>query len=483
MTSRSFRNLRTPTAIALSVLLLLAAAPAVTFAATSPLPRLNVSDNHRFLVTDSGKPFFYLGDTAWELFHKLNREDTDRYLRNRAEKGFTVIQAVVLAELDGLHTPNAYGQTPLKNDDPAQPNEEYFKHIDWVVDRAGELGLYIGMLPTWGDKWNRGRGAGPEIFTPENAGPYGKWIASRYKDRPNIIWILGGDRRIENDKQKETIRAMARGIRAGDGGGHLITLHPRGGGSSSDPFHEEDWLDFNMRQNGHAADFNGRYDQTAVDYARTPTKPVLDGEPLYEGHPINFNAKSNGYSIAADVRRPLYWDLFTGACGHTYGHHSIWQFKTPGTPGKTDPLMPWTEALDQPGAGQMQHARRLLESRPYLTRIPDDSIIVPAEVPTSIPGAGTRRFVATRDSNGSYAMIYAPIGRTFSVHMDKITGGKVKASWFDPRTGKANLIGEFPNTGTRSFISPTPGEDVDWVLVLDDATKGFVAPGEVVDNK
>jgi hypothetical protein len=155
--------------------------------AAEPLPRLKVSENKRFLETDQGKPFFYLGDTAWELFHRLSREDADTYLKNRAANGFTVIQAVVLAELDGLHTPNANGHAPLKNDDPTQPNEDYFEHVDWIVDRAGELGLYIGMLPTWGDKWNRTRGAGPEIFTPENAGSFGQWLAQRYKDKPNII--------------------------------------------------------------------------------------------------------------------------------------------------------------------------------------------------------------------------------------------------------------------------------------------------------
>src|SRR6478735_3924078 len=155
----------------------------------SPLP-LRVSDNKRFLVTLDGAPFFWLGDTAWELFHRLNREDAERYLRDRAAKKFTVIQAVILAELDGLHTPNAYGHTPLTDDDPARPDEGYFAHVDWIVARAEELGLYIGMLPTWGDKWNRGRGAGPEIFHPENAGPYGEWLARRYKDRP-IVWILG----------------------------------------------------------------------------------------------------------------------------------------------------------------------------------------------------------------------------------------------------------------------------------------------------
>ncbi len=115
--------------------------------------RLKVSDNKRFLVKADGAPFFWLGDTGWELFHRLNREDADRYLKNRADKGFTVIQAVALAEFDGLNTPNAYGHRPLVDNDPAQPdvkdgaNNDYWDHLDYVVRKADSLGLYIGFLP------------------------------------------------------------------------------------------------------------------------------------------------------------------------------------------------------------------------------------------------------------------------------------------------------------------------------------------------
>ena len=117
----------------------------------------------------STTPRANLGDTAWELFHRLTLDDAERYLAERAAKRFTVIQAVVLAELDGLHVPNMNGDTPLVDDDPTRPNEAYFQHVDAVVDRAAALGLHIGMLPTWGDKWNQKWGVGPEIFTPESA--------------------------------------------------------------------------------------------------------------------------------------------------------------------------------------------------------------------------------------------------------------------------------------------------------------------------
>ncbi|MHB8521072.1 MAG: glycoside hydrolase family 140 protein [Limisphaerales bacterium] len=444
--------------------------------AVAGLPRLKVSDDHHFLVTETGRPFFYLGDTAWELFHRLNREEAERYLRNRATKQFTVIQAVAMAELNGLHDPNAYGDAPIENDDPTRPNEAYFRHVDWVVNRANELGLFIGMLPTWGDKWNRPVGQGG-IFTPDNAAVYGEWLGRRYRDKA-IIWILGGDRPVENERHLAILRALAAGLRKGDDGAHLITFHPPGGNGSSTWFQRDDWLDFNLRQNGHVAEFTGRYDQTRADYNRTPTKPVIDGEPLYEDHPVSFNADKLGYSVAADVRRPLYWDLFGGACGHTYGDHSVWQMFDPAKRQPINrPLMPWYQALDQPGAGQMQFARRLLESRPFLTRVPDDSVIVPATVAAAVPGAGTRRLVATRDAAGSYAMVYAPVGRAFKVRLDKVTGAKVKAWWFNPRNGRATVIGVFPSTGEREFTPPDPGELLDWVLVLDDAAKNYPSPG------
>ena len=107
--------------------------------------QFRVSDNKHYLLRD-GKPFFWMGDTAWELFHRLNREQADYFLKRRAEQGYTVIQAVALAEFDGLHVPNPNGDLPLNFDDPTQPNEKYFKHVDYIIDKAAEYGLVIGFL-------------------------------------------------------------------------------------------------------------------------------------------------------------------------------------------------------------------------------------------------------------------------------------------------------------------------------------------------
>jgi hypothetical protein len=449
-------------------------------AASAPVVDLNhgplrVSDNKRFLVHGDGTPFFYLGDTAWELFHRLNREDADKYLENRAAKGFTVIQAVVLAELDGLHTPNAYGHKPLIDDDPTRPDvkegpdNDYWDHVDYIVKKAESLGMFIGMLPTWGDKWNKKWGVGPEIFNPENAESYGQWLGARYKTNRNIIWILGGDRPFENDTHKEIIRALARGLIKGDGHRHLITLHPTGGRSSSEWFHEDDWLDFNLQQTGHQD--RGSWESIAKDYNRPPLKPVIDGEPLYEDHPINFDPMKFGFSADWQVRRLAYWHLFAGSCGHTYGCHNIWQMYAPGHSPISWAHHYWYESLDLWGARDMIHVKNLMLSRPYFTRIPDHRMLV------SAAGDGDAHVSATRDSDGTYAFVYTPLGQPVTVNVEKLTGEKIKAWWYDPRHGTAQEIGVFDKKGDLEFKPPLEGRGNDWVLVLDDVAKNFPPPG------
>ena len=424
--------------------------------------KIKVSDNKRFLVFEDGKPFFYLADTAWELFHRATRGDAERYLNHRAAHGYTVIQAVVLAEFNGLNDPTPYGQTPLQGNDPTKPNEEYFKHIDYIVNLASKLGLTMGMLPTWGDKWNKAWGAGPVIFNPQNARIYGKWLGNRYKDVP-LIWILGGDRPIETAEQRATIEAMAAGLREGDGGNHLMTFHPVGGKTSSEYFHDADWLDFNMWQSGHDRN-RANYNDIASDYERTPRKPVLDGEPGYEDHVASFNP-DNGYLDDWDNRKSCYRALFAGACGHTYGCHPIWQFFSYDHEPVNNLRRTWVEALNLPGGRQMQYAKKLLLSRPYLTRIPDQSLLV------SPMGEASHHVQATRDANGYYAFVYLPTAKSVEIATSSLAGQTLVAHWYDPRTGAARFIGTFPRTGHLTFTPPGVGPD--WILILDDESKGY----------
>ena len=440
------------------------------------LSRISVSSNHRFLVDESGAPFFWLGDTAWELFHRLTREETEIYLENRRQKGYSLIQAVALAEFDGLRTPNAYGEQPFFDLDPARPNEAYFAHLDWVVAQAAEKGLYIGLLPTWGDKVNRMWGKGPVVFDRESARRYGEWIGRRYRQATNVVWILGGDRpEIDNDGNDYTpvVRAMATGIQAGVGGHTLMTYHPRGGQGSSQAFHNDDWLDVNMWQSGHHQQDAPNWEMITADYRRSPVKPVLDGEPNYEDHPINPWPEwtpEKGYFRDHDVRKAAYRAVFAGACGHTYGHHSIWQFYDPQQREPVNhPWCDWRTALDRPGAFQVGYLRRLMESRPYLTRIPDQQVLA------SAPGERAGHARAMRDSAGSWLMVYLPEGRPVRLRLGLLAASTVRCWWYDPRSGQAQDLGTFPVEAEREFTPPPGGPD--WVLVVDDAGQKFGPPG------
>ncbi|MBD3630648.1 glycoside hydrolase family 140 protein [Cyclobacterium sp.] len=431
------------------------------------LPRLRVAENQRFLVTADESPFFWMADTAWELFHRCDREEAAYYLRKRAEQGFNVVKAVALAEIDGLQSPNAYGETPLIDLDPRQPNPAYFSHVDEVVEMAAAEGIYIALLPTWGDKvFKNSWGKGPEVFTEENAKSFGKWIGNRYKDQSNIIWVIGGDRNPREDTRDVAIwRALAAGIVEGTGGqdNALMTFHPQpaGPGGSSNWFHNDEWLDFNMHQTGHCAN-QPTYQKISHDYNLQPVKPTLDGEPLYEDHPNCFNAKELGYSLPEDIRRIMYWNVFAGAFGQTYGCHDVWQMYTTDREGINGPLRPWQVALDLPMANQMKHLKNLMLSRPFLRRIP---------APEMIPGIqenNTDFVIATRDSEGSYAMVYFPTGQSKAVNCKPLNSRMLKVTWYDPRTGNQIDAGIISKAPSNTFVPPSSGgKGHDWVLILD----------------
>lgn len=428
---------------------------------------LKVSDNGRFLVYHDGRPFFYLGDTAWELFHRLNREQSDLYLANRAEKGFTVIQAVVLAELDGLGTPNAYGDLPLIDRDIERPNEAYFRHVDYIVDKAASLGLYIGMLPTWGDKVGL---APPKPIREHNARRYGRFLGRRYADKP-IIWILGGDRDAEG--VVEIWNELAGGLEEGDDGRNLMTFHPGSTRHSSTWFHHVDWLDFNMVQSGHAID-NANFLLIQREYNHLPPKPCMDGEPTYEDVPGDKPADRTVNSF--HVRRNAYWSVFAGSHGHTYGDHPIWQMYEPPRKPLWEVRTAWHQALDIPGAFQMRHLKALMLSRPYLPRIPDQRVLL------SGSSEGLDRVQVTRDgairqSDATYMMAYFPQHRRVQIDVGKISAGRLCGWWFNPRDGRAEHHWEFPNGGVMEFQPPTQVEGEDWVLVVDDAIREYPPPG------
>lgn len=464
------------------------------------MQRIEAHKNGRFLVKEDGSPFFWLADTAWLLIHIQNEEEVDRYLKDRAAKGFNVIQAVVGPPGSELHQEGVYEETRFIDNDPTRPNEAYFeKQVDYVVDRAEAEGLYLCLVPTWG--WAVVQ---PEYryFDETNARVYGEFIGARYAERAHILWCIGGDQKAviddENCSEREkdwkgdyrpVWRALAEGIAKGVTGEDLawdkpdpawqklfMTWHPPGGGNmtSSAWFHKDAWLSMNMIQTSHGHYDNATsYRSITRDYELTPIKPTLDGESPYEDHPVGWKPDRGRYSDW-DVRKAAYWSVFAGACGHTYGNHNVWYFYKPGREPWVNAAQHcyWYDALNQPGARQMIHLRRLVESRPYLLRIPDQSVLA------CEAGDGARRLQATRGADGSYIMVYTPESDlTLRVHLGRIAATTARAWWFNPRNGSAAKIGEFQAEGVGKFKPPRYGPD--WVLVLDDAGAGFPEPGWV----
>jgi hypothetical protein len=265
---------------------------------------------------------------------------------------------------------------------------------------------------------------------------------------------------------RELAAGITRGAANKDESKVLMTFHPTYAQSSSQWFQNDSWLDFNAIQSGHS--FNrANYDMISADYGKNPQKPVIDIEGAYEDIPAGIR-KGNPRLTDYDVRKATYASVFAGSFGVSFGNNNVWQFVT--SPGSKRNLasMTWQEALDSMGAYSMTYIKRLMMSRPMLNRVPDQSLVVGSTL------SGADRIQGTRASDGSYAFVYTASGKAVTVNLSKLSGSQVIARWYNPRNGRSSVIGTFAKGGNRTFASPQAGYD--WVLVLDDASRGFGKP-------
>jgi hypothetical protein len=434
-------------------------------------PKLRISENKRFIVTENGEPFFWMGDTGWLLFTKLNREEAEKYFEDRSQKGFNVIQVMVIQNVK--KAVNCYGDSALTDHDIESPlitpgnstddagQYDYWDHVDYLVSLAHKKGLYLALVPIWGSNVRNGG------ISREKAGKYAAWLAERYKDKSNVIWLNGGDvKGSDSTEIWNTIGSTIHEISPGQ----LISFHPFGRTQSSEWFHNERWLDLNMFQSGHR-----RYDQDTIglcfgednwkyvvnDYNKIPSRPTLDGEPSYEGIPQGLHDPTQPYWTDTDVRRYAYWSVFAGGCGFTYGNNAVMQFH------KKDDLESsygvketWDVALNAPGASQMKYLKQLMLSRPYFERIPAQDLIAGKQ--------GERYDYLAATKGRDYAFIYTCKGNTMNINLDKMHLNRIKASWYNPRNGLFTKIGDYEAKGIKTFDPPGGKSDGnDWVLILD----------------
>jgi hypothetical protein len=462
---------------------------------TQPAPRIQLHPGGHYLQTEDGKPFFWLADTAWLITHRATPEEASEYLKLRARQGFTVIQISLLAETDGLRIPSVLGEVPFEDCDPLRPRKAYFDRIDAFFSEAAGLGLQVAVVACWGDKLTAPWGAGPRIFTTENlpvARQYGHWLGTRFARHSNLLWILGGDRPpkvqgppgiwFESVGMKAGFerghdwtpiwREMAAGLIEATQGRALITYHPQGGPLSSSCYlHNEPWLMLNSLQSGHGGGHDMPvWELIERDFAMQPPKPCFDGEPNYEDHPVNPWPEWDpalGYFRDYDVRKQCWRSVFAGACGVTYGHHSIWQWYCERHAPITHPDRSWRDALNRPGACQIHHLRDLLEARPFFDRIPDQKFLL------SDAGEAGFHLCATRDAAGLWAAVYFPCSdQQVVLDLPRLGRRTVRVMWYDPRTGTSRITGDCETTGPERFTSPSDGPD--WVLVLDDVDASYL---------
>lgn len=399
--------------------------------AGEPVYPLKVSENRRYFVDQRGDAVFWLGTTQWQLFREYKLEEARTIIEKTKARGFAFAQVMLLGVGDGTK-PNVYGERPWLDDNPQTPNEGYFKHVDAVVQIARDHNLAISMT-MFHQRYR-------QHITLDKARAWGKWIGQRYRDVPTIIWSMTPEAKPEF---LPIMRELAAGLRAGDGGYHLITFKPDPAPHRAGFAHEEGWLDFSCMQTWKWVE--KIYPMVTQEYHLEPVKPVVMAEGAYE------HGSEYGFEVTPLwVRRQAYYSFLAGA-SHTYGHNDSWRV-----------LPTWKQALDAPGAIQLGILKKiLLERKEWWHLVPDQSVLA--------RGGATHGQVlnlAARHKDGRWLMVYLGGRASFSVNLNRLApGDAMKAVWIDPRTGQSAPAGRLPNSGVEPFSTPEGWEDA--LLILE----------------
>lgn len=404
---------------------------------------ITVSKSGRYLIDAKAQPFFYLADTGWQIFNKLTKEEALQYLEDRRQKGFTAIQAQIISHFPG-DAVSRDAEAAFDNKDLAKPRDPYFDHVEWVLTKAAEKGLLMVLSTAW---FGYRRSGWYNYLTTDNADPYARYLAKRFKKFGNISWIHAGD--WKPGSKVDAVRVMANILKT-EAPHQLQTVHNGFNGSSTDDFGIDNWLAINMTV---AVDPVETYSSTLSAYNREHPHPlpVVMGEPPYE------NERTDAYGL----RSRAYWTLLSGGAGFAYGVIPVWNFDKG-----------WQQALQAEGGGQMKHVRSLLTARRWYDLIPDQA----NEFVVAGRGKyGSTTFAtAAHLADGSLLLAYLPEEATLTVNMARMSGS-VHSRWYDPTNGTYKLIpgSPFPNQGTRAFSSTgfNAAGRSDWVLVLETVSR------------
>ncbi|NAS13746.1 apiosidase-like domain-containing protein [Poritiphilus flavus] len=421
----------------------------------SQMQKLKISDNNRFLVREDGEPFVWMGDTNW-FFAKLSPSIIDSILKKRSEQGFTIMFVSCREKLyngDGPGTPD-------------NPNEQWWKYLDEYVDKSEKSNLYVGITLGWWGLMKKYSAA--DLFE------YGKWVGNRYKDRNNIVWLTMGetgshnrDNAIPDDK----LIALVNGIREGDTGDKLLTVHAdyqRGTSLSNDG----DICDFNNWQTSQWCcpeqlprnderswtvweaiefDYNKRYEGLP--------KPTLDSEAWYE------NNKDFCEGGSFNIRRRAYFTILAGGFGHTYGAGGIWDGLSVSEECSETAL----NALDYEGAVHMGYLSSFLHGlgRDLLKLYPNQGMIVSGN-----SDSYDSHIQASATVDQSFALIYSASDSPYELDVANLKGSQLSGIWYNPRTSSYQHDSGLVITDKSNPYAIDPpgnsGAGNDWLLILGD---------------
>jgi len=432
---------RLASAIALSAVIATAAAPPVAFP-------LRVSADRHHLEDNSGAPFLVVGDTAWSLVAQLNETDIERYLDDRAARGFNAIIINLLEHKFASHAPATLsGVQPFAAGRMFEvPNAEYFDIAHRAVAAAGRRGVSVWLCPAYLG-WDGGdEGFFKEIHAAgrEALRNYGRFVGERFKDLPNIVWMLGGDFAFP-PSHRWLGDVLAAGLREG-GAGQLMTGH--GGQTAAvETFGDRDWI---------AVDTVYSYSKDLREplhdaRARRPQRPFVLIESTYEGEHD---------APPEQIRFQAWAAMLSGAAGQFFGNNPIWHFDGP-TLFKYEGS--WQQALDSVGSRDMARLGTFFRSQRWI----DFQPAADAQAVTTDTGVAP---VAARNTDGTTTIVYVPAHGAGTRELQLKSRHPGGAQWFDPAGDASPVKATIESDASSRVLVHTPGRNsagaTDWVLVL-----------------
>ena len=425
---------------------------------------LKLSASRRYLVDQNNVPFLINQASSWGLIQSLSVADARDYLDALAARGFNAVMVSIISNDVRMagSPPNWQGISPFDVKwDFSTPNEAYFAHADEIIGLAQDRGMLVTLVPSYlGYAGDSGQGWADEMLSGNNSVAkslaYGQYLGRRYKDRPNVLWVAGGDNQPATGSELENrLKAVIDGIKQTDLN-HLWTAH-----WGYDPSaHPSGMLSTEDLTFASYIDVNGYY---AYDYDATQLRDVdaYKVRPVKMFYHIDQSYETEPGGTPENIRRKAYEAMLTGAAGSSFCAGPNWYL-----------FFNWRSNMDTVGTQETQIWNRLFKSRNWYDLVPDQSHAV---VTAGFGTEGSTDFVAAaRTVSGGTAMAYLPVGRAITVDMTALSGAQANVWWFDPTSGSTTPGGTVATKGARTFSPPSAGS---WVLVVDDASLALPAPG------